>query len=117
MKRDKVKLTKEQLEKMRSGLQDIVQERSSLYGDEDPEDQAKDKQDLLLIASVKSVKDAIEVLECLDQDLESALTEWAGVLDPRGVFEAKDDSHEEQERFRQYLHETYGIPMDRLRPT
>ncbi len=114
--RPKTKLTKEQIEKMQLGLQEIVFERTATGFENDPEDQAKDNKDIVLISSVQTVDDAIDVLECFGMELQSELTVWAGILDPLGGFEAKDDSSEEQERFRQYLQQTYGVSMDKLRP-
>lgn len=87
MKQKRVKLTKEQIEKMQSYLQDIVLERSSSIGEDDPEDQATDQDDMRSIACVKTVGAAIELLEYFRKDFQSELTVWTETLDPLGGFD------------------------------
>ena len=111
----RVKLTRDQIVSMRIGLQHIVHERPSPWHEDDPQHGAKYERDLNLIARVKSVEDAIDVLGDLGKDVQSELTVWAEILDPLGGFDVADDSPEEQERFRQYLHTTYNVPLNKLK--
>jgi hypothetical protein len=110
-----VKLTRDQIVSMRIVLQHIVYERPSPWHADDPQHGAKHERDLNLIARVKSVENAIDVLGDLGKDVPSELTVWAEILDPLGGFNVADDSPEEQERFRQYLHTTYNVPLNKLK--
>jgi hypothetical protein len=110
-----VKLTRDQIVSMRIVLQHIVHERPSPWHKDDPQHGAKHERDLNLIAGVKSVENAIDVLGDLGKDIQSELTVWAEILDPLGGFNVADDSPEEQERFRQYLHTTYNVPLNKLK--
>jgi hypothetical protein len=112
---NRAKLTRDQIVSMRIGLQHIVHDRSSPGHEHDPQHGARHERILDLIATVKSVENAIDVLGDLGKDAQSELTVWAEILDPLGGFDIADDSPEEQERFRQYLHTSYDVPLTKLK--
>jgi hypothetical protein len=103
----------DRLESTRQALHNLVDERTSApWADYSEEDLNTDEQDRNDIERIKTVADVLDWL--LHQGARTTLVEWASCLDPLDGFrvEGKEYPDEaDEEAFRAYLRQTYGLKV------
>ena len=103
----------DRLESTRQALHNLVDERTSApWADYSEEDLNTDEQDRNDIERSKTVADVLDWL--LHQGARTTLVEWASCLDPLDGFrvEGKEYPDEaDEEAFRAYLRQTYGLKV------
>jgi hypothetical protein len=107
-----MKIPADRLESTKTALRHLIDERTSApwasYGDEDV---AQDDQDYEDIDKIKTVFDVYQFLR--DQGRRTVFVEYASCLDPLSGFKVTGEEEregDEEDAFRAYLTQTYGIP-------
>lgn len=106
-----IAIPRSELESTKCRLRELIDERTSAsWADYDDEDISQRDQDLEDIEKLETVLDVLRFIR--DQGGQNCLVEWISCLDPKDGFsvEGKEwPDEEDEDAFRSYLVNTYGI--------